>query len=400
MRACFPRPALLGLCLGLGVAAGLFSPAPVQAAENLRLSGFGTLGVVYNDEDDVDFVRDLTQPRGADKGFSGRPDSLLGGQMDYRFNPHWDAVAQVLVRYSYHDDYRPALTWAYLRHAPNPDHELRLGRINWDVFVFSDARNVGYSHLWVRPPIEYFGLQPLAYLDGADWVYRRPLGEGLFWSKLYAGRADEEIPVSGGPNYDLAGTLVGGGHVNYQTRHWWFRLGASVGRFENESARLMPLLQALRAGGNPLAEDLKLKDARIRLFSLGVVLDRGPLQGQMMLTRSLTDTLTLPSYHSGYMLLGYRLGDWTPYASYAAIQSGSPPDTGSPFVNGLLRTVQTNQRTAALGLRYELLPNAALKFQAERLKAEDAVADRLLRNPSPDWDRRALLFSAALDFVF
>jgi hypothetical protein len=400
MRACLPRSALLGLCLGLGMVAGLLAPAPVLAAENLRLSGFGTLGVVYNDEDDVDFVRDLTQPRGADKGFSGRPDSMLGGQISYRIRPQLDAVGQALVRYSFKDDYRPQLTWAYLRYAPSPEHELRLGRVSWDVFMFSDARNVGYSHLWARPPIEYFGLQPLSHIDGADWVYRRPLGPGLFWAGLYAGRADEEIPVAGGPNYELAGMPVGGGHVNFQTRHWWFRASASMGQFKNESERLKPLLQALRAGGNPLAGRLQLEDARIRLLSLGAVLDQGPLQGQMMLTRSITDTLTLPSYHSGYALLGYRLGSWTPYASFAAIQSGPAPVTGVPQANALLRTVQTNQRTAAVGLRYELLNNVALKFQAERLKAEDPVANRLVRDPQPGWDGRVVLFSTMLDFVF
>lgn len=378
----------------------LLQAATATASDRLQLGGFGTLGAVYNTEDDVSFVRDLTQPRGADKGFNGRPDSMLGGQLSYRVNPQLDAVGQALVRYSFHDDYRPQLTWAYLRYAPSPEHELRLGRISWDVFVFSDARNISYSHLWVRPPIEYFGLQPLSYLDGADWIYRRPLGEGLFWAGLYAGRADEEIPVAGGPNYELAGTPVGGGHLNFQTRHWWFRASASMGQFKNESERLQPLLQALRAGGSPLAGRLQLEDARIRLLSLGTVLDRGPLQGQMMLTRSLTDTLTLPSYHSGYVLLGYRLGSWTPYASYAAIQSGPVPVTASPMVNPLLRSVQTNQRTAALGLRYELLPNAALKFQAERLKAEDPAANRLVRDPQPGWDGRAVLFSTTLDFVF
>lgn len=48
------------------------------------------------------------------------------------------------------------------------DFEVRLCRIESPTFLVSDVRKRGYANLWVRPPIEVYGVQPLTNSDGVD----------------------------------------------------------------------------------------------------------------------------------------------------------------------------------------------------------------------------------------
>lgn len=157
----------------------------MQAAP--AFNGFATLGAVYNPDDFV-FVRGLEQPRGARGGWSTRPDSNLGLQLNWPVNPQWELVLQGVIRHHY-DDYRPRATLAFARYQPSQAWEFRLGRVGFDAYIGSDSRQVGYAHLPVRHPIEYFGALELDYLDGADMTYQQPLGGGLLTAKLLAGTA-------------------------------------------------------------------------------------------------------------------------------------------------------------------------------------------------------------------
>jgi hypothetical protein len=63
-------------------------------------------------------------------------------------------VVQAVSYYNHAGNYEPELTWAFISYAPVPDMKVRAGRLGWDVYMLSDSRNVGYSYLWVRPPVD------------------------------------------------------------------------------------------------------------------------------------------------------------------------------------------------------------------------------------------------------
>ena len=134
----------------------------------LTLSGFGTLGLVHSDNSEAEFLRDIGQPKGADEGWSARVDSLLGAQLGWRVDPRWDLVVQGISRYHDSGNYRPELSWAFVRYRPDPALQLRAGRLGWDVFQLADSRYVGYAYPWARPPVDQFGMLQLTHIDGAD----------------------------------------------------------------------------------------------------------------------------------------------------------------------------------------------------------------------------------------
>lgn len=406
--------AFVGAVLGLSV---LLLPAAGRAVEleperPVSLSGFGTAGLTHNDTSGAEFIRDIVQPRGVADGWSGKVDSRIGIQVNARPTESLEGVVQVVSSYRYDGSYDPELTWAYLSYEPDPGLKARVGRLGRDVYLLSDSRNIGYSYLWVRPPVDYFGLLQIAYVDGADVVFRHRLGAGLAGVKLYGGRADQKFPSVQGDIYDLDGTRVYGANLDYWQGPWQFRAGyTSVRVGDNELPAFAPLLEALRNTGNPtaavLADDLAFAGKTIEIVSAGAVLDHGPWQAQLMFNRLTSTSLVSPQRDSGYFLLGYRSGRWTPYLTLSGTESKMPQwDSGLPTPNPLdtavaatLAATQSRQTTRSLGLRYDFMRSADLKVQVDQVRVSDN-ATLLWRNVQPGWDGRATVFSVALDFVF
>ncbi len=123
---------------------------------DFSISGFGTFGIVHNDTRQVDVIRDLSQNNGV--GYTRQTDvgmdSNLGLQIDGRFSDTLDGAIQVISRRN-PDQFHPQLSWAYLRYLPNDNVIIRAGRLGFDVYMLADSKNVGYSYIWIRPPIDF-----------------------------------------------------------------------------------------------------------------------------------------------------------------------------------------------------------------------------------------------------
>lgn len=129
--------------------------------DRITLSGFGTLGLIHSDQGEADFVRDVGQPRGAEKGWSARTDSRLGLQASVNLTRELDVVVQGMSQYHSSGDFSPELMLGFVRYAPDPDFQMRIGRLGWDVDLLSESRYIGYAYPWIRPPVDHFGVLQL-----------------------------------------------------------------------------------------------------------------------------------------------------------------------------------------------------------------------------------------------
>jgi hypothetical protein len=102
--------------------------------------GFGTLGLTRTDNDNAEFVRDLSQPSGAGKSWTAKIDSLLGIQANIDFSPNTEAVVQVVSRFHADGSHDPELTWAFLRHDFSPDFSIRAGRLGTEFYQGVEIR--------------------------------------------------------------------------------------------------------------------------------------------------------------------------------------------------------------------------------------------------------------------
>ena len=379
--------------------------ASLVKADTIEVNGFATLGVVYNPDDFV-FIRSLEQPRGAREGWSSRPDSNLGLQLNWSPAEHWEVVLQGVTSHYYHG-YRPQVTLAFARFQPSASWEIRGGRLGFDAYIGSDSRHVGYAHLPVRPPIEYFGVLELEYLDGLDVTWRRPLGGGLLTAKLLAGQANEKRVVDPGVEYDVSGSLNLGGYLLYQVGDWQFRGGVINTRLDKELATIQALQDALLATELPellaIADRLPLADSRITNWALEAHWNPGSLTAELCLAQRESDTRIVPEGLNIMALVGYRLGSVTPYAGLASsdtrdtdVPAVLPP--GSPL-HAALRANNIEQRTSFLGLRWDIVDGVAAKLQLDRVHADDPRGGYYVVGKS-GWDGHSTLISATLEMVF
>ncbi len=399
------------------LAALISQPASVWAADETRFSfrGFGTLGMAYSRNGDAGFLRDITQPDGVRNRVNFDADSRLGLQLDAELLDSLDATVQLISRYGYDGSYRPELAWGFLRYTPQPDLEIRAGRLGWDVYILSASRDVGYSYLWVRPPVEYYGHLQLSKINGVDAVVRRPVGDGVLSTKLFAGEVESKAPLNKDSYADLGGSRLYGGYLDYQTTAWQFRLGMTRLALSTElRGELGRQLQSLRDILPPeLAGRLDgaNRDSRFHFYTAGIAYDRGPVQAQLMYSY-IDSEASHPDLSTGYVSVGYRFGRWTPYVTYSVLEATSDSSAQSPAsglvgIPGLEEVFagrdDINQYTVAAGARFSLSPSVALKFQVDRVrvKAPGGGNQILLWNqPAADWSGRTTVFSTTLDFVF
>lgn len=377
--------------------------ADVEPAFSLR--GFGTLGVARTNSQNAEFVRDLSQPRGIVEQWSARTDSLLGLQANYQINNQWEAVVQAVTRYRYDRSYTPDITWAYLKFNPMPDVSLRAGRLGTDFFIRSDSRLVGYSYLTVRPPGDFFWHLPFYSIEGADAAVSVPIGEAILRGKLFTGISHEKVALAN-ELWDLSGSRMSGGSVDYLNGAWMLRASYSNIHFSNNLPIDSVFGYYVGLGAiTPLQasegrEHLATAHKRSDYFSLAAVYESGPWQLQFMLNQIKQASNAFENSSAGYALAGYRLGSLTPFIGYSRIVSQKRSNTlDNQVVAGIMADAHAHQETWMLGARWDIASNLALKMQWDAIHGTPASIFPFRRENST-WSGNMNVMSLTLDFIF
>lgn len=386
--------------------AGPACAGPPELPDWLQIKGFGTVGAARDDDDDAQFVRDLSQPDGLGHHWSGSVDSLLGLQADVRLSARTTLAVQGLTRYRYDGSWRPQLSLAFLRHDFSPSTTLRLGRMGTEFYLQGDARHIGYANTAIRPSADYFGPIVVSLFDGADVSYTGDTGYGLLRAKLFAGQAAEKAPFTRNHTWDLNGSRLAGAYLDYLNGPWQLRISHSRIRFRHE----LPINAAAAEAGIPFAmltaaPELSIAGTHASYDALGLAYDEGALQLQAQFSRIRYETSAYEDTKAGYLLAAWRIGPVTPYLGYSWTRSHAAPlsTPTNPLVRAAIREfiVQTHsdQKTWSLGARWDFYRNLALKAQFDFIRADDG-SHFPLRYTENDWDGSLNVFSLALDFVF
>lgn len=381
-----------------------------------RLGGFGTLGAGYHGEEDVQVRRDLEQAGGYQGGRLGfRADTRIGVQASAHFGPRWGAAIQGIGRLSRDNDWKPEVSWAFVRHSPTDWLDLRFGRLGVDIYLNGDSRHVGYAFTAARPAPELYGMVTEDRFDGADLTVSRPLGSGIASLKIYGGRGRGGYRLYG---RSLANDspLVLGASATWNSQN--LTLKASWGStYTRNDPSLLPLASALRAVPAVVSADAATRadqigrSHRVNFAGLGALYERGAFSVESTLGWERFDAFPEFEGWAGTVLAAYRLGAWKPYVGYA--RNSFKPDRrplALPALSPQLIALQASydsvtdrlrmdQHTVTLGVRYDIADNYALKFQLDRIDA-DASALLIDRQGMPVRDKSTTLYSIVLDFVF
>ena len=424
-------PSLLALLLTTQIAAPALAQSLTQPSSDWNVSGFGTLGVVgQSGGGELGFLRNSTQ-LGAGSKVSAVPDSRLGLQLDWHSGSKWEGGLQgVLMRKPSGSPVSESIEWAYLGYRLLPDTRVRIGRTSPDIFLFSDSRNVGFALPWARPPVDFYGNAPLAAIDGIDIDQRWFSGDSTWRARATAGSVTSSVTDTEGTRLKFKGRDTWA--VSLAREEGGFLMKASYLRSRMKldtgagAAQLRQGLNELSALPVPgLANALGALDSNLwdggpaNYVALATMYETGPWTfiaegSQVNVPRSPL------SARRGYVSAGYRQGAVTYYGIASRVKptkgaAGEPAlaDALSPLIGpegaqqaqalagyavGAGNNYRYDQTTVGVGLRWDFLPNAALKLQVDRFDVN--------RNGSAGWrysDGRAAkgtLVSVLVDFVW
>jgi hypothetical protein len=358
--------------------------AATQIGEYFSFSGFGTLGAVQTDSDQGKFGKDR-QIGGADKAASLDVDSNLGLQVTGTATPWLDATVQVLVGKRSKDHLETDVEWAFVTAKPIDGLRVRLGRMAGPVFAVSDSRNVGFANTWVRAPNEVYAMNFFRTYDGVDVTYRRDLGAVALTGSVVVGETTEFKSLT----FDAKGKKLQG--LSLQLEYDWLTLRAS--KFEMEVS-----IPRINVSGSPYS-----------FTGVGLSVDHDNLVGQAEFVQRRVDTpqgrLTVNA-DGWYAMAGYRFGKLLPYA----IVAGTKPKTAGVADS---QYVTSTQNTKAVGVRWDALSSAAIKFQLDRIdtkgtKGASFTTPTILGPVAPGFPPRVVgavtrpvtALSVAVDFTF
>ncbi|UCV21562.1 hypothetical protein [Ferribacterium limneticum] len=375
-------------------------PVLAESDSAFSLNGFGTFGLARTTTDNVEFVRDISQPRGVGKDWSALIDSVLGVQGAWHISPQFEAVVQATSRYRYDKTFTPDISWGFIKYNPTPNLSLRAGRLGTEFFMMADSRWVGYSFLTVRPPGDYFWYLPFYSIHGADAAINLSLEEGVLRAKAFYGHSNGKIPLAD-EQWDIAGSPMLGGYLEYQRGPWQVRASYANIEFKND----LPIAPVLKkaVGVTLSAQDaafLATHDTRTHYYSLGLVYDRGPWQAQVMLNHIEQGSQALESSDGGYALVGYRVGEVTPYLGYSWVLSRSRGNAPSAIAAYVMQDSHADQQTTFAGLRWDFVRNVAVKAQWDGIRGEASSLFPYRQDNRARWDGRMDVFSLTMDFVF
>lgn len=332
---------------------------------DFSVHGFATAGGVVTNTNDAQFIHGA-EVSGADKTPAEDVDSNLGVQATARFNSWLSATVQVLADASVDTD---PIAWAYVKLDPLNNLSIKLGKVEMPVFMISDSRDIGFANTWVRPPNEVYALGLNEELKGAEATYTIPLGTTHIAVTGYGGNS-----VAKAQGNSLYSWDVHGGDLRWESE--WITLRAG---YESEENDLTPLVHA------PVHDKYTFSGYGAMIDHANVVAQAEWVKRKDVLYGALVDAT------GWYILGGYRFGKVLPYVSYASTTRSNDPYP--IYISG-------NQDTKALGVRWDFLLSADIKFQFERIDPKGTQGISFV-NETPAFGNSTISVTTLLvDFVF
>lgn len=421
------------LLLALFPLASLLLASSVRAdddglSDHFRFSGFGTLGATKSGNDILGFRRELDREGLYDGDWSFLAESSVGLQMDVNPTGEFGGTIQLLARDTFEDSLEDSFTWAFLRYRFHPDWTVRVGRIGVDQYALSEYRNLSFSYLWTRPPVELYTLASFDFFDGFDLAWSKPVGSGTLMAKLQVGEISNTFKVRG-TAVDVELSPIVGGSLIWETDHWQARVSAARLRFDAPDGYFpgtKPLAEALR---NPMlasfwpqadtyADDFRLDDPLLDYFTIGTSYDKDAWHMQWEVNYVKSRTAFYPPMLDGYVSVGHQFGAVTPFVLMAWAESQEdrfvaerPVTTSIPQIDAVLTLladeVQTSrdlgpvsQHTLSFGARWDVRYDIALKAQWDHTWVSAYGAGLWEQREVPTEDMEVNTFAINLNFIF
>lgn len=396
----------------------LFLGGYANADVEFHIGGFGSLGLIHSSNKSVDFSTD-TKSNGAGytRSTDFATDSLAAVQVDAKFNEQWSATVQAMTQKNDgHNDFSPHIEWANIKYKPTSKLSIHLGRMGIPAFMVSDYRKVNYASVWERAPIEVYNQVPVTSGDGIGVRYQTDLGDGtlnvqgMYFSSSIQSFQRDQVDVNS------AKLLT----ASYEKDAMTFRLLWATTPVDFAPKDIQMIRAALNTvpGGSAISDGKFAPSGKGDYMAAGFSYDPGDWLVQSEYTRRVSKLSTVPNSDTGYILLGKHLKKFTPYFMVSRLHVRGP--FSDPFATFLaeggagpaaiplgmmtnLALAHTNQSqtTTAIGVRYDVVSNVAIKAQYDYVRPDKgSYGMSIYPDPLMSPAGKTHLVSLNLDFVF
>jgi hypothetical protein len=363
------RCRMLASSLVLTLTAG-WAMADVLSSDMFTYGGFGTAGVAESSTDRAEYVTG-NQMAGATRHLDYKTDSRLGLQGGFAPTQWLSATVQALAEERSSAQITTQLQWAYVKVQPIADLSIRYGKMRLPTFLISDSRDVGYANTWLRPPNPVYGEALYDTFGGGDITYKRSFGKYSLTVNAVVG-APNPVSQQSGP-----------GAIDHFTGHHMYGYSLTA-----ESDIITLRASVLELTFRLYPADGPLEEGTYDFYDLGATYDRNNIIAQAEFIELRTGDPD-DNINGWYVMGGYRLGKWLPYAIYGANHKNQGANGAIP---------ELNANTISVGVRLDLFKSVDFKAQIDHAKALDYGSPFI--NAQPDFNNKAYIFSLVADFVF
>jgi predicted porin len=273
--------------------------------------------------------------------------------------------------------------WAFASYKLNNNVSVRAGRVRLPLYLASEYVEVGYAYPWVRPPAEVYRVAPVNAITGVTVPLKANLGGMDLVVQPYAGSL-EFTTQSRGLTAQIKGENLVGASIDLSNDT--LRLHASYFTDKTTANTKVPVplcdptIPYPTPGSCPpglgvITGDLDvtvLDTSAFEAWDVGMTMDWRNIMLMTEYVRGNFGTV-LDDEFGWYATLGYKMGNFLPYLTYAERYSDKVTDDPSTIANEpfLLGGSIQSQNTIALGLRYNIGNASALKFEVLQGSAQD-----------------------------
>ncbi|WP_019677386.1 hypothetical protein [Arsukibacterium perlucidum] len=401
-------------------------PTTLQAVD-FKVSGYGSIvggKVVSGDLDpsgEIEFQVDFYDYAYYVEDWAWDKESLVALQMVASINNRLDATIQLVAKAA--DEWSPDIDWFYLTYKLNDSSKIMAGRRMLPMYYFSEYMEVGFAYPWIRPPANLYWWE-ITQFNGLTYLYNFELGN---WNLDFSAFMGEETQTNikshdfwrnrGGYYFPPAGVYISGTAdvswsdiigVNLAAANDWLDIRASYFSTRYTTTSDVMFFDELDSNGDGIADAVierrtnpdgtpirsgqwSLTDFDLSFYGLG---------GSMYFKyATVLFDYNYVTYDDGYgsrfptfyVSAIYNHDTWQPYVGMSQAKLKITED-----FDGFGTGEAEEHQIITLGLRYNVMANAALKFELNKFK------DKGDRSPWYDFSYHndATLFSVALDFIF
>lgn len=300
--------------------------------DGVRLNGFSN--AIYQATNETVPIHGTAGKGGIDNrgNFTG---TEFGINITAKVNDRVTLYSQIQGKNS--ENYKMYVDWAFIGIELSDTLTLRAGNIKFPVGLVNEYIDVGYLYPWLQAPnVIYSKVVP----NGPQAIRDNYSGASLLFSNSIG-------------DWTLGADLFGG-EVKMDSANVRKTKGITLKANWNDEV----LIQASTyAGLMENATPAAMNNKKHNVSTFGVKADINNIVFYSEFATVKMGTLTNMKATTWYATLGYRIGKWLPNFTYESFEKGQ-------------NTSLTQQNFSTLGLRYELMPNTALKVALTRIETK------------------------------